>query len=660
MSSSVRTATSSPPQADSGTAHVFVNGERHPLLEDFRLALPPTFPEGTVLFDPSYVPARRVPLGTSGDELGVTRRKLLPNGHYHAFFEDSTSGALYPFSRGSACVYVMNLPFNTTPEMLGHFFESFGKLALANVEHGRTTPCNGHGWVQMLKPEIALEVPRVMEFFPKHYIYTELSDRDPASLARFGPLSAANNATGHNAGSAGSAGNTSGSASSPPAAGSTGTTRPTQWQPPAPATAAQHQQQQFQQQQQQAPPPPLHPRVGPFAVPTSPVSPDGVPKPTNPNLPQPRSSKLAAAAAAGAGPALPLPRGLAGSPTGTGGTAVGGSVMAPAPRSAFAQTGQRPPGLGPIGGVNEPLPVDADGPASLHSPHAVGGSLTASPVGVVPPRSLASSLAGSSTVPHAGSSTVYLVSFIPDAEASAAVRDSVFWPSPDMQQELQRAEEKGVVNAVILFLLQSHPAVFGYGRLPLPYRHGMTRNGLCRIEWVRHHLAIREHTLRNLNAHAVLKACEGSVVQPAVAISVCEAADAATPTSHGGSPSHVNDGSFGSMGRGRSAVGPPPPTGIYSPPVLSPVSPVGARGPRATTGGPGGAPLPMMRSGPATEGLAIPIPASRRAQAAAAAAAQSNGGSPLSPLTAKDTGAKSAAGRADAPLAHTPGPAPVL
>ncbi|KAG5477419.1 hypothetical protein CUR178_05122 [Leishmania enriettii] len=175
--------------ASTHTPFVYVNGERLTLMEDYRLPLYQYFPEGTKLFDPTHVPPREVPLSTSVDEAGVTLRKLRPNAQYHAFFKDPRTGSLYATATQYVCHYVSNLPFNTTPEMLGRYFETFDMVKEADVFPGRNVNCNGRGWVILQDPSKLLIIPRVLQFYGKQFIYTELSDREPAREKLYHTLS---------------------------------------------------------------------------------------------------------------------------------------------------------------------------------------------------------------------------------------------------------------------------------------------------------------------------------------------------------------------------------------------------------------------------------------------------------------------------------------
>lgn len=166
--------------ASTATPFVYVNGDRLPLMEDYRLPLYQYFPEGTKLFDPTHVPPHEVPLSTLADEMGVTLPKLLPNAQYHAFFKDPRTGSLYATATKYVCIYVSHLPFNTTPEMLGRYFETFDMVKEADVFPGQNVNCNGRGWVILQDPSKLLIIPRVLQFYGKQFIYTELSDREPA------------------------------------------------------------------------------------------------------------------------------------------------------------------------------------------------------------------------------------------------------------------------------------------------------------------------------------------------------------------------------------------------------------------------------------------------------------------------------------------------
>ncbi|CCW70854.1 unnamed protein product [Phytomonas sp. Hart1] len=173
---------------DSTSPCVYVNGVRLPLMEDYRFPLYHYFPEGTALFDPSYIPPMRVPLGTAPEHFGVTLRKLLPFGSYEAYQEDPTTGALHPRSMKPVCLYVSNLPSNATPEMLCSFFENFDQVEEADVLRGRDGRCDGRGWVVFKDPAASLRVPRTLEFFTGRVIYAEPGDRDPAPPHRYPPV----------------------------------------------------------------------------------------------------------------------------------------------------------------------------------------------------------------------------------------------------------------------------------------------------------------------------------------------------------------------------------------------------------------------------------------------------------------------------------------
>ncbi|KPA79424.1 hypothetical protein ABB37_05265 [Leptomonas pyrrhocoris] len=174
------TESSSATPAPASTPFVYVNGDKLHLMEDYRLPLYQYFPEGTKLFDPTYTPPREIPLSSSTEEAGVTLLKLQPNAQYHAFFKDPRTGALYAAATKYVCLYVSHLPFNTTTEMLGRYFETFDMVKAADVFPGPKVSCNGRGWVILQDPSKLLLIPRVLQFYGKHFIYTELSDREPS------------------------------------------------------------------------------------------------------------------------------------------------------------------------------------------------------------------------------------------------------------------------------------------------------------------------------------------------------------------------------------------------------------------------------------------------------------------------------------------------
>nr|CCC94649.1 conserved hypothetical protein [Trypanosoma congolense IL3000] len=158
---------------------VYVNGEKLNLLEDGRLSLYTKFPYGTLLFEPSSVPPKEIPLSTDASEQGITMHRLLPRGHYEAYLPDPTTGDLFPLIGEYICAYVSNLPPSTTAEMLGRFFEAFDMVAEADVFTDSTGACTGRGWVVLQDPAKLLLVPTAMEFFPRNFIHIALSDVMP-------------------------------------------------------------------------------------------------------------------------------------------------------------------------------------------------------------------------------------------------------------------------------------------------------------------------------------------------------------------------------------------------------------------------------------------------------------------------------------------------
>lgn len=579
--------------ADSSPLFVYINGEKRALLDDYRLALYQYFPAGTALFDPSYVPSRRIPLVTSGEEFGFTRRKLLPTGHYEAYFEDSDSGALFPIGRQNyTCVYVTGLPPNTTAERLGRFFETFDHIKAADVFRGANAPCSGRGYAVLHDTTKLALVPRVMQFYSSDLIYTELSDRDPEETRIFGPLPMPAPAPN----------------GSPAPLGPPDTPGPrggAQWQHSAPPAAV-----------AAAPAAAAHAaRPTLLAAPRSAL--EAAAKPLNPNLPQPRSSKVQQQQQQ-QGPAPPLPRGLA--------TAAGGAppppppAGTPAPRSAFAAGPPRPAGLPHLGGADV-SPFDGDG--TYGAPPSRGG--------------VSSSLSASPAASNGAPSTVYIVTYIADSDAPDAVRDGVFWPTQAVQHQLKAAEDNGYATAVVFFLLQHYPGVFGYGRLALPYRQHAARNGLYRIEWVRHHLYLREHALRNANAQVLLKIHDGAVVKPSIGVSACDLADASPSTAPPIASPQAADIARG----GRPGFSGPARQGLYSPTASAPAAPVALAGAAPTAAarsavrpaagaGHQARPRPLATSeGPSP--IPIPVPASRRGQAMATSNGSPTSSSPRSP-----------------------------
>ncbi|RNF02990.1 hypothetical protein TraAM80_06040 [Trypanosoma rangeli] len=150
------------------------------LLEDGRLALYQRFPEGSVLYDPSDLPPREVPISSDAAEYGVTASKLVPYSHYEAYLPDPVTGELHAITGESVCIYVTNLPPNTTAVMLGRFFEALDMIVEADVFTTPSGECTGRGWVVFQDPSKLLLVPPVLEFFPHVFIYTALSDKVPA------------------------------------------------------------------------------------------------------------------------------------------------------------------------------------------------------------------------------------------------------------------------------------------------------------------------------------------------------------------------------------------------------------------------------------------------------------------------------------------------
>ncbi|ORC91848.1 uncharacterized protein TM35_000054440 [Trypanosoma theileri] len=149
------------------------------LLEDGRLALYHRFPMGAVLYDPSEFPPCEVPLSTDAAEHGITSRRLIPYGHYEVYLPDDVTGELLPLTGESMCVYVTNLPPNTTAEMLGRYFEAFDMVAEADIFTTASGVCSGRGWVILQDPTKLLLIPPLLEFFPRYFIRTALSDKAP-------------------------------------------------------------------------------------------------------------------------------------------------------------------------------------------------------------------------------------------------------------------------------------------------------------------------------------------------------------------------------------------------------------------------------------------------------------------------------------------------
>ncbi|CAJ1027153.1 hypothetical protein, conserved [Leishmania shawi] len=495
--------------ASAPTSFVYVNGDRLSLMEDYRLPLYQYFPEGTKLFDPTHVPPREVPLSTSVDETGVTLPKLLPNAQYHAFFKDPRTGSLYATATKYVCLYVSRLPFNTTPEMLGRYFEAFDMVKEADVFPGQNVHCNGRGWVILQDPSKLLIIPRVLQFYGKQLIYTELSDREPARENLYHLFS----------------------------------------EPVLP------------------PPPPPPPRAHtiPHRIDAPSPPPPPMPPQHNPNVPAPRSSVMMER--------RPQPAAL----TPIGGGIEYDSPVLPAPRSQQRLQASTAPSaattLAPTGSSSSSLAATAAAAAApLHGNGAAKAQLPAT-----------------------------FITYITEKDAEDAVRDEYFWPHSLFADEVQAClDARGAT--IVVFLFSSPPTVFGYARVLPKGVLGRREAKACPIEWIQHHCAIPETSIRLMDGILLFKQRDGSQLKPEAGAQLCDLIQSYTgkaeqhfsplPT---GPSIPLPRGRGGVVRGGRSVARPLPP-----PPI--------GRG-----RGAGGV---VTLSGFISEsGLAIPVPASRRNQA---------------------------------------------
>lgn len=156
---------------------IFVNGKPYPLLSDLRFEILMHFPRDVALFDMGTTPATEVEV----TELGVTRKKLLPHGHYSAFSR-VREGFRPHFS--PACAFVMNLPPGTTSAMLRDFFGKFDRVRHAEVFCFADGVSSSRGWVSFHNPSALLRIPKVLDFSDNAgtaHILVELSDKVPES-----------------------------------------------------------------------------------------------------------------------------------------------------------------------------------------------------------------------------------------------------------------------------------------------------------------------------------------------------------------------------------------------------------------------------------------------------------------------------------------------
>lgn len=658
---------------------VYVNGVSAYLMEDLRLPLYQYFPEGTRLFDPAVVPPREVLLGVAGDELGVTRRKLQPEASYVAYSTNPTTGALFPVIKEYTCVYLFKLPPHTTPEMLKRYFDPISRVVTTSVFREHQGVCNGRGCVVLEDPRKLLLVPRVLEFLPKHYVYTELSDQAP----RLHPRSTGDEAAG--------------GPTSPSPSSASGQPLP----PPPP------------------PPPPFGPRPPSSAAPalgsswnvmngsghgamssstsgtnfsshhhTLPPPPHTLPPPPSAtsSMGKPTSSGFAGtatmSAAGGQGVVPPAPR-TASSPTNTnassGSGGGGGSAMAlPVPRTNGGMPPQSAPRAPAPIGTDSPDPTTASGTSGRGSAGLAASPLSSSsaagtspvPVGMsggAAPRSAlgattqqpqaptslfgpspTQAAGGAPTQHHRGASRAhnsYYVTYLPEKDVPAAVSEEVFWPSAALAEDLYSALETRPGQSVvyIIFLLGAHAAVFGYARL-LPRESQKGDNGVG-VEWIRHHVFLREAVLRTVQSESLFKSREGVQLRVEQGASICELMDTAPVredipgnlanyTSGQGPNAGQRGGRGGRGGRGAAAAARSP---------ISPSSPGGAsaKGKAAVTSPHTVSPPQALGEAP---GPAIPQPASKRIAATAAASSPSNGASAPAAAAAPQANGKVGAG----------------
>lgn len=171
------------------TAFVYINNERVELLEDRRLLLHPRFPEGTILMDPTYVPPRQVPMSTLPEETGVTARKLLPHGHYHAFVVHPVTGERLPAKIQQKYLIVHNLPPTATAEFVGKFFENFDFVVEGDIVKvpNNANQCKGRGFVQFSNPETVAQLLaqgyKTVPMAPGVTVWLDSSDQKPKGCA---------------------------------------------------------------------------------------------------------------------------------------------------------------------------------------------------------------------------------------------------------------------------------------------------------------------------------------------------------------------------------------------------------------------------------------------------------------------------------------------
>jgi hypothetical protein len=137
--------------------------------------------------DPSYYPARQVPLSDDPEEYGVTARKLLPRMQYHAFVVDPVTGDKVPARQPAQKVLIVhNLPANATPDFVGRFFETFDMIVECDIMKTAANPphhpqCKGRAYVVFQDPKTVdylLENYKTISFYGT-VVFLDWSDRVP-------------------------------------------------------------------------------------------------------------------------------------------------------------------------------------------------------------------------------------------------------------------------------------------------------------------------------------------------------------------------------------------------------------------------------------------------------------------------------------------------
>jgi hypothetical protein len=163
---------------------VFINGEKHELLDDRRLAVVNRFPEGTEIYDPSTTPPTLIPLSTEQEDFGVTTRKLIPWGSY---FAKSKEGA--PVGVPQRFIIVHNIPPQVGARDLGMFFEQqYCPVMEADILRwpggGSSSNSKCRGYVLLPNAEVTAELIKAKTVYYEPmdvYFLLEASDRHPAT-----------------------------------------------------------------------------------------------------------------------------------------------------------------------------------------------------------------------------------------------------------------------------------------------------------------------------------------------------------------------------------------------------------------------------------------------------------------------------------------------